>query len=320
MLKDLKVIFMGTPLFAVPILEVLINNCQVIGVVTQPDKEVGRHHELKYSPIKEVAIEKNIKVLQPKKIKDEYQEIIDMNPDIIITCAYGQIIPKILLDFPKYKCINVHASLLPKLRGGAPIHHAIMDGYEETGITIMYMDEGMDSGDIISQEKTKILDSDILETLHDRLSIMGSKLLLETLPSIVNKTNKRVKQDEHEVTFGYNIKREEEILDFSKSKREIFNHIRGLNPIPGSYFLLDNKIVKVYETTITDDMSYENKKNGEIVKLNETGLYIKVKDGLIVIKELKLEGKKKMKINDFVNGNKENLIGKVVRGIENEKE
>jgi len=320
MLKDLKVIFMGTPLFAVPILKVLIENCNVIGVVTQPDKEVGRHHELKYPPIKEVAIENNIKVLQPKKIKEEYQEIIDMNPDIIITCAYGQIIPKIILDYPKYKCINVHASLLPKLRGGAPIHHAIMDGYSETGVTIMYMDEGMDSGDIISFEKTKILDSDTLETLHDRLSIMGSKLLIETLPSIVNHTNKRIKQDEHEVTFGYNIKREEELLDFSKSKREIFNHIRGLNPVPGSYFLLDNKIVKVYETIIIDDTSYEHKKNGEIVKLDETGLYIKVKDGLIVIKELKLEGKKKMKIIDFINGNKENLIGKVVRGIEYEKE
>ncbi len=320
MLKNIKVIFMGTPDFSVPILKTLINNCNVIGVVTQPDKEVGRHHEIKFSPIKELAIENKIKVFQPTKIKNDYQEILKLNPDIIITCAYGQFIPKEILNYPKYGCINVHASLLPKLRGGAPIHHAIIDGYKKTGVTIMYMDEAMDSGDIISQETTDILDTDTLETLHDRLSLMGSNLLIKTLPSIIDGSNSRIKQDEKEVTFGLNIKREEELLDFSKTKREIFNHIRGLNPYPGSYFIIDSKIVKVYESAILDDLSYQDKENGTIVKIDTSGLYIKVRDGLVVIKELKFEGKKKMKIIDFLNGNKENLIGKVVnRGLNNEK-
>ena len=312
MLKDLKVVFMGTPDFSINILQVLIDNCNVLGVVTQPDKKVGRHQEIKYYPIKELAIKHSIQVFQPEKIKDDYQDILKLNPDIIITCAYGQFIPKAILDYPKYKCINVHASLLPKLRGGAPIHHAIIDGYKETGITIMYMDTKMDAGDIISQESIEIFDTDTVESLHDRLSIIGSKLLIKTLPDIINGTNSRIKQNEDEVTFGFNITREEELLDFSKTKREIFNQIRGLNPFPGAYFFLDNKIVKVYDTVIIDDISYKDKENGTIVKLDNNGLYIKVKDGLVVIKELKYEGKKKMKIKDFLNGYKDNIIGKVV--------
>ena len=314
MLENLKVVFMGTPDFSVPILDALIKNTKVIGVVTQPDKMVGRKQELACSPIKKLAIENNIKVLQPEKIRVDYESILELNPDIIITCAYGQIIPKAILDYPKYGCINVHASLLPKLRGGAPIHHAIIDGYDKTGITIMYMDQGMDSGDIISQIETKIDDADTVETLHDRLSIMGRDLLLETLPSIIKGENSRIKQDEDEVTFGHNIKREEELIDFSKTKREIFNQIRGLNPFPGAYFLLNGKTVKVYDSSIDDDMSYKDKKTGEIVKLDKSGLYIKVRDGLVIIHELKVEGKKKMKIQDFVNGNKENLIGLLISG------
>lgn len=312
MLKDLKVVFMGTPEFSCPILESLIENCNVIGVVTQPDKEVGRKKEIKYPPIKELAIKNNIKVFQPEKIRIDYQDILNLNPDIIITCAYGQIIPKAILDYPKYGCINVHASLLPKLRGGAPIHHAIIDGYNETGITIMYMDVGMDSGDIISYEKTEILDTDTVGTLHDRLSIMGQKLLIKTLPSIINGTNSRIKQNEEEVTFGYNITREEELIDFNKNGRDVFNKIRGLNPFPGSYFMLENKQVKVYDVEYLKDNSYKNKKNGQIVKADKNAFYIKVSDGLIKILEIKIEGKKKMKVLDYLNGTKDNLIGVIV--------
>ena len=311
MLKDLKVVFMGTPEFSCPILESLIENCCVVGVVTQPDKEVGRKKELKYTPIKEIATKNNIKVFQPDKIKLEYSSILDLNPDIIITCAYGQIIPKVILDYPKFGCINVHASLLPKLRGGAPIHHAIIDGYKETGITIMYMDVGMDSGDIISQESTKILDTDTVESLHDRLSIMGRDLLIKTLPSIINGTNDRIKQNMDEVTFGYNITRDEELIDFNKNRRDVFNQIRGLNPFPGSYFKLNGKVIKVYGVKEIDDNSFNNKKNGEIVELDNNSFYIKVIDGLIQVLEIKLEGKKKMLVRDFLNGNKENIIGVV---------
>ena len=200
MMNDLNVIFMGTPEFAVPVLEKLIENTRVIAVVTQPDKEVGRHHELKASPIKELALAHDIRVIQPNKIREEYQEIVDLNPDIIITCAYGQIIPDAILECPHLGCINVHASLLPKLRGGAPIHHAIIDGYNKTGITIMYMDSKMDTGDIIAQRECPIYDIDNVGTLHDKLSKIGAELLMDTLPSLLIGAITRTKQNDEEAT------------------------------------------------------------------------------------------------------------------------
>lgn len=311
-MKDLRVVFMGTPEFSLNVLESLIENTCVIGVVSQPDKIVGRKKELKPTPIKELAIKNNIKVIQPVNIKNEYREILDLNPDIIVTCAYGQIIPKEILEYPKYGCINVHASILPKLRGGAPIHHAIIDGYKETGITIMYMANGMDTGDIISQKKITILETDTYGTLHDKLSLLGSKLLIETLPCIINRTNKRIKQNKEEVTFGYNIKREEELIDFNLDIDFVYNKIRGLNPDPGSYFLLNGKIVKVYDASKVEDLSYQDRENGEIVKLDKKAIYVKVKNGLIKINEIMMEGKKRMPVASFLNGNKENLVGIVL--------
>ena len=241
----MKIIFMGTPEFAVPVLQGLIDHYDVIGVISQPDKLVGRHQELKATPIKELALKYNIPVFQPVKIREEYQMILDLKPDMIVTCAYGQIIPKVILDCPRLGCINVHASLLPKLRGGAPIHKALIDGYNKTGITIMYMDVKMDDGDIISQQETEILDTDNLESLHDRLSEMGKNLLLKTLPSIEEGTNPRIKQNEEEVTFAYNIKREEEHIDFTKSSREVFNLIRGLSPVPSANAILFDQEMKI---------------------------------------------------------------------------
>ena len=306
----MKIVFMGTPDFAVPILEGLIENYEVAGVVSQPDKRVGRKQILTKTPIKEVAENHNIQVFQPENIKKDYENIINLNPDIIITCAYGQIIPKVLLDCPKYGCINVHASLLPKLRGGAPIHKAIIDGYSETGITIMYMDEAMDSGDIIKQSSTKITDNDTLESLHDRLSIMGRDLLLETLPSIFNNTNDKIKQNLEEVTYAYNIKREEEHIDFSKTCREIFNQIRGLNPTPGAYFLIDDEVMKVYSSYIKNN---NNNDTGIITNIYKDGIGISTKDGEIVITEIKPFGKKRMLARDYINGIKrEKFIGKKV--------
>src|SRR5574344_1009152 len=182
--KELKIIFMGTPLFSVPVLEALITNYHVKAIVTQPDEPVGRKAILTPSPIKEVGNRNTILVLQPAHIKTDYQEIIDMNPDLIVTCAYGQIIPKEILDCPRLGCINVHASLLPKLRGGAPIQRAIMNGYKETGITVMYMAPGMDDGDIICEKSIPINDEDNFGIIHDKVSILGKDLLLETLPKI----------------------------------------------------------------------------------------------------------------------------------------
>ena len=211
-MKDKKVVFMGTPEFSLNVLESLIENCNVIGVVTQPDKEVGRKKVLTMSPVKELALKHNIKVLQPKKLKNEYQDIIDLNPDVIITCAYGQILPYELLSYPKYKTINVHASLLPKLRGGAPIQRAIMDGYKKTGVTIMRTEVGMDDGDMISSYEIEIKDDDTYETLSSKLSIVGKELLIKTLPSIFDGTCKYIKQNEDEVTFAKIIKKEDEYL------------------------------------------------------------------------------------------------------------
>lgn len=307
-----RVVFMGTPDFAVPILEGLIDNYEVVLVVSQPDKKVGRKQILTPTPVKRKALEYGIEVYQPEKIKIEYQKIIDSNPDIIVTCAYGQIIPKELLDFPRYGCINVHASLLPKLRGGAPIHKAIIDGYSETGITIMYMDVAMDSGDIISQEKTIIKEEDNLERLHDRLSLMGKYLLLKTLPSIFEGTNERIPQDINEVTYAYNIKREEEHIDFNKSAIEVFNLIRGLSPAPSAFTILDGEELKVYSSRIGIKKEYED--CGKIVNIYKDGIGVSTKTGEIILTEVKPFGKKRMLVRDYLNGvNKDELIGKILK-------
>ena len=311
-MKDLKVIFMGTPEFCVPILEALIINCNVIAVVTQPDKEVGRKKEIVFSPIKTLALKHDIKVLQPVKIKEEYSAIIDLDPDIIITCAYGQIVPEIVLKTPKYGCINVHASLLPKLRGGAPIHKAIMYGYEKTGITIMYMDKGMDTGDMISKVEVDILDTDTAETLHDKLQNVSVPLLMDTLPSIINGTNKREKQNDDEATYAYNVSREEEHVDFTKTSREIFNQIRGLNSWPGAYATLEDKNIKLWASKI-NDKTYDNEP-GTIINIDKNGMEVVTKDGSVLITELQIPGKKKMNIKDFINGNKkEDYLNKIFK-------
>ncbi|MBQ7140985.1 MAG: methionyl-tRNA formyltransferase [Bacilli bacterium] len=301
-MKDTKIVFMGTPDFSVPVLEGLIENYNVIGVVTQPDKIVGKNKVPTPTKVKECALKHNIIVFQPEKIKSEYNEILSLNPDIIITCAYGQIIPKEILDYPKYGCINVHASLLPKLRGGAPIHHAIIDGYDKTGITIMYMDIGMDTGDIISMEETVISDSDSVGSLHDRLSIMGRNLLLKTLPNILSGNIKRIKQIDSEVTYAWNIKKEEEIIDFNKTSREVFNQIRGLNPFPGAYSMLDNKIMKIYESKIGNNSP---KTPGEIINVYKDGIGVSTIDGEIIITKIKPFGKKLMDVKDYLNGIKD---------------
>ena len=309
-MKDKKVIFMGTPDFAVPVLKNLIENTDVILVVTQPDKKVGRHQTLEPTPVKKEALEHNIEVFQPTKIKEEYETIIKYNPDIIITCAYGQIIPKELLELPKYNCINVHASLLPKLRGGAPLHKSIIYGYKETGITIMYRAEGMDSGDIITQEKIRIEDTDNVGTIHDKLSELGAKLLINTLPSIFEGTNERTPQDENEVTYAYNITREEEKIDFNKTNREVYNQIRGLYPYPIAFTTLKEEVIKITESKLSEK---DTGSIGEISEVSKEGLTVKCASKSIIITKLKPSGKKEMSVKDFINGRKkEDLIGVVL--------
>ncbi len=302
-MKDLSVIFMGTPDFSVPVLNSLIANTKVILVVTKIDQKVGRHQEISFSPIKKVALENNIPLFQPIKIKEDYQVILDLKPDIIITCAYGQIIPKAVLDCPKYGCINVHASLLPKYRGGAPIHHAILNGEEKTGITIMYMNEGMDTGDIIVKEETPILDNDNVGSLFDKLSILGSNLLIKTLPSIIDGSCSRIKQDDTLATYAPTLKRADEKLDFGKTTLEVFNKVRGLNPWPLSYMILNGEETKVLEC----EKSYENfgKHPGEVTRVLKDKIGIKTLDGEILITKIKPYGKKAMLVKDYLNGLKD---------------
>ena len=308
----MKIVFMGTPDFAVNVLQGLIDNYDVVGVVSQPDKRIGRHQVLTNTPVKELALKYDIPVFQPIRIREDYEDILNLNPDLIVTCAYGQIIPKAILDYPRLGCVNVHASLLPKLRGGAPIHKSIIDDYGTTGVTIMYMDVKMDSGDIISQREVKILDSDNLESLHDKLSEVGTSLLLDTLPNIIDGSNSRTKQDEDEVTYAYNIKREEEHIDFSKTSREVFNLIRGLCPVPSSNAILDEKEMKIYKSTISSK-NY-NGEYGEIVDITKEGIVVKTGNAAIILTEVKPFGKKKMDANSYVNGiGKNNLIGKVFK-------
>ncbi|MBP3766528.1 MAG: methionyl-tRNA formyltransferase [Bacilli bacterium] len=310
--KELRIVFMGTPDFAVPVLQGLIDNYNVKAVVTQPDKPVGRHGEISMSPIKKLALDNTILVLQPKNLKEEWQDVMSLHPDMIVTCAYGQIVPRELLVYPKYGCINVHASLLPKLRGGAPIHRAIIEGYRETGVTIMHMNAGLDTGDIITQRPILIDDSDTAETLHDKLSVLGRDLLLDTMPSIIDGTAPSIPQDDSISTFASNIKPEDEKIDFSKTKRQIYNQVRGLNSWPGAYFNLMGKRIKVYECIMSDN-NLSNLIDGQISGLYPEGIGIKVSNGEVILTKIKPEGKGIMKASDYINGiqDKNSLIGKI---------
>lgn len=310
---NLRVVFMGTPSFAVPILEGLIDRYQVVTVVCQPDRKKDRKGNVIIPETKKVALEHGIDVFQPSKIRFDYQRIIDANPDIIITCAYGQIIPKELIDFPKYGCINVHGSLLPQLRGGAPIHWAIIRGFKETGITIMSMSCKMDAGDIINQRSLEIGEEEILDSLYQRMSILGRDLLLETIPSILNGTAKYFPQNEEKVTFGYNVSREDEKIHFEKTGMEIHNLVRGLNSVPGAYCFLDGKRMKVYEVKIVSDNEFSRGEFGEIVAVDKEGMIVCCKDGFVKILDIAMEGKKRCKVSDYFNGvHNKSLIGKVL--------
>lgn len=308
-MKDKRVIFMGTPNYSVPVLNMLIENTDVIGVVTQPDKEVGRKKILTPSPIKQVAIDNNIKVLTPEKLRDSYQDILDLKPDIIITCAYGQILPEELINAVEYKVVNVHASLLPKYRGGAPIHRALINGEQEMGVTIMFTDKNLDSGDIIEKESLKVDINDTYDIVSEKMSIMGADLLKEVLPSIFDKTCKREIQNEKDVSYAPIITREDEHIDFNKTSIEVHNKIRGLSSLPGAYAILNNQNIKLFISTIEN--TKEGSVPGMITRITKDTIYISCKDKEIGIMKLQVPGKKPMLVRDYLNGiNKEELINK----------
>lgn len=297
-----KIVFLGTPQFAATILEGLIlNHYQVVAVVTQPDKIVGRKKIPTFSAVKEIALKYQIPIFQPVKIKEDYEWLEKIQPDLLITCAYGQILPQKILDIAKINNINVHASLLPSLRGGAPIHHAILDGYLETGVSIMQMIQKMDAGVVYSQEKIQIDENINTTTLFEKLQVLGRDLLLKTLPAIIDNKIKGIPQDESKVTYGFNISRQEEIIDFQKTCQQVHNQIRGLSFLPGAYALYQGKTLKIYqsrlETIVQDDVV-----SGTLIVKNKH-LYVKCQDGYLELLLLQLEGKKMMTAKDFLNGN-----------------
>ena len=298
-----KIIFMGTPQFSVPVLTMLHDEgYDILAVVTQPDRPVGRKRVLTPPPVKGEALRLGLPVIQPEKLKGsaELQEIIGLQPELIITAAFGQLLPKELLDAPKLGCINVHASLLPKYRGGAPIHQAVMDGETETGVTIMYMAEKLDAGDIISQSALPIEQDDDTGSLFTKLSAVGTTLLKETLPSIVNGTNDRTVQDETQVTFAKNISREQEKVDWQRSARSIYNQVRGLHPWPVAYSKFADDQVKIWWGHTVDQAS--NAAPGEIIGLEKDRIIVQTGDGAFAITDLQPAGKKRMTAAVFLNG------------------
>lgn len=310
-MDKLKIVFMGTPEFGLPALEAIHKEYDVVGVVCQPDKPSNRG-EIKFSKIKEFALNNGITVFQPTDIKEDFVDILKTDPDMIITCAYGQIIPKDLLDYPRYGCINIHASLLPKLRGGAPIHRAIIEGHKESGITIMKMSLKMDAGDIILQERIPILDEDNAGTLHDKLSLLAKDAVIKAIPLIISGNFTLTKQNENEATYGFNITREDEHVDFNETTREVVNRIRGLNPWPGAYAILSGKIVKLWNSRYGNSYSTEAIA-GQVIALHDDGIGIKTENGEVIITELQLEGKRRMSASEFLNGviNKDKLVGRI---------
>mgnify|MGYP003089692492 FL=1 len=314
-----KIVFMGTPKFAVPVLEMLIEKYGVDLVITQPDKKVGRKKVLTAPPVKVIAEEKGIKVLQPEKISNDenvLSELKELNPDIIITAAYGQLVPETILEIPKYKCINVHGSLLPKLRGGAPIQYSILEDHGKTGITIMYMVKKLDAGDMISKVEVDILDSDNYESLHDKLSIAGRDLLKETLPNIFTGNIAPEKQDDSLATFARNILREDEKIDWNKSAREIFNQIRALDPTPGAFTYLDENVLKIWNSEVVDlEENFSSKKVGTIIKQDKKHIYLLCGENTVLkVKELQISGKKRMPVVNFLS-NKKDYVGTILGGI-----
>jgi len=295
---------MGTPQFSVPVLQMLHEEgYDIKAVVTQPDRPVGRKRVLTPPPVKAAALELGLPVIQPEKLRgsEELQEIIALNADIVVTAAFGQILPKELLDAPRLGCINVHASLLPKYRGGAPIHQAVLDGEAETGVTIMYMAVKLDAGDIISQKSMAIEDHHTTGQLFDELSIIGRDLLKETLPKIIEGTNDRIVQDESKVTFASNISREQERIDWSKNARQIFNQVRGLNSWPVAYTTLHDENVKLWATRVSEETTTEAP--GTVISKSKKFFTVATGEGQAIdILELQPAGKKAMPAVNYLNG------------------
>lgn len=316
----MKILFMGTPDFAIPSLRELIDaGEEIVGVVTQPDKPKGRGYELLPTPVKAFALSRGLDVYQPETLRDEaFSELLErLAPELIAVTAYGKILPESVLNFPKHGCINVHGSLLPEYRGAAPMQRAIIDGKSETGVTIMYMEKGLDTGDMLRVEKCPIEDTDNFEDIHDRLSEMGAKALVKTVEDIKAGHAERVKQDDSLATYAAKIEKSDCALDFSRSAKEVHDLIRGLSPIPLSFTRTpDGKLLKILESRV-----FDNEKTlgsaGEVISVGDDILVACGKGAVSLLRVLP-EGKGRMSAADFVRGRKIK-VGDILLSADNNK-
>ncbi|ARU62381.1 methionyl-tRNA formyltransferase [Tumebacillus avium] len=301
----MRILFMGTPDFAVPCLDALIENgYEVVAVVTQPDRPKGRKGELTPPPVKVAALRHNLPVLQPEKVRAEeaLQELEAFNADLLVTAAYGQILPKRLLDMPRLGCINVHASLLPRWRGGAPIHRSILEGDANSGVTIMRMVQALDAGDMISQVVVPIAEADTVSSLHDKLAAAGSKLLIETLPSIANGTHTETPQDESLVTYSPNLSRDDERIDWSRDARTLYNQVRGLNAWPVAFTTFSHKVMKIWQARINEEESAPTAEPGTVVKTTDDSIIVQCGKGTLALLEIQPAGKRRMLVTEYLRG------------------
>ncbi|MFL8632575.1 methionyl-tRNA formyltransferase [Clostridioides difficile] len=300
----MKIVFMGTPDIAVPCLQKIIDEkYEILGVVTQPDKPKGRGKKLGMSPVKELAIENNIPVYQPVKARDKefIDKIKSLNPDVIVVVAFGQILPKEILEIPKLGCINVHVSLLPKYRGAAPINWVIINGEEKTGVTTMYMDEGLDTGDMILKTEVNLDENITAGELHDKMMNIGAETLKETLRLIEEGNAPREVQNHEEFSYAPIMNKSLGNIDFSKSAREIHNLVRGVNPWPSAYTTYNDVIMKVWKTKVLDEKS--TKDVGTIVDVSKDGIKVSTIDNVLLIEEIQMPNKKRMLVGEYIKGN-----------------
>ncbi|MEF2248458.1 methionyl-tRNA formyltransferase [Paenibacillus sp. IITD108] len=299
----MRIVFMGTPEFAVPSLKLLVEQSyEVVAVVSQPDRPKGRKKTLTPPPVKEAALSLGLPVLQPERMRsrEAVEQLAQYKPDLIVTAAYGQILPKAVLDMPQYGCINVHGSLLPKYRGGAPIQRSIINGESETGVTIMYMAEGLDTGDMISKVSVPITDGDTSGTIFDKLSKAGAQLLGETLPSIADGSVQAVPQNDEEATYAPNLTREDERIDWNNPARAIFNQVRGLSPMAGAFTYLNGEVFKIWTCSARDGQT--GNAAGTIIAIDGAGLHVQTGAGVLVVNEVQPAGKKVMSAAQWLQG------------------
>ena len=304
--QPLKIIFAGTPEFAAESLKALLQGPdEVIAVYTQPDRKAGRGQKLKPSPVKEVALAADIPVFQPLNFKEEQdrQVLADLNADLMVVAAYGLILPKAVLDTPRLGCINVHASILPRWRGAAPIHRALLAGDKETGITIMQMDVGLDTGDMLSKAFTDIEDTDTSASLHDKLAIQGGEILLSTIEQLKAGSISPEPQDDEQANYAHKLTKEEGKIDWAESANAIAQKVRGLFPWPSAYTFIDEQNIRIHQASVADKTS--DASAGSVIGSDKTGIYVSTGNGVICLEKLQLPGKKAMTAEQVLNGNKE---------------